>query len=171
MIASADEPVDTSSQLLAEFGERLRKARLRRRLTATKVAESAGITRVTLRRAENGDAAVSMGTFLRVMAILDLSADIALLARDDRSGRLIQDEALQKRRKGSTVPRRIYLKKYPQLRQIAWSLDPNAELGPTAAFQLYERNWRHVDQASMTAEERQLVAKLTQTIGKGVLLV
>ena len=85
MLANADEPLDTSSQLLAEFGERLRKARLRRRLTATKVAESAGITRVTLRRAENGDAAVSMGTFLRVMAILDLSADIALLARDDRS--------------------------------------------------------------------------------------
>ena len=57
-------------QLLAQFGERLRLARLRRRLSAQQVADSAGITRVTLHRAEAGDAAVTMGTYIKVMAAM-----------------------------------------------------------------------------------------------------
>ena len=57
-------------QLLAQFGERLRLARLRRRLTAQQVADSAGITRGTLHRAEAGDSAVTMGTYIKVMAAI-----------------------------------------------------------------------------------------------------
>ena len=162
---------EAENQLLAEFGARLRLARQRRRLSARQVAELAGITRVTLHRAELGDAAVTMGTYIKVMAAMDLGADVALLARDDKAGHLMQDARLPARRVGTTFPRRIRLAKYPQLKSNAWSLADDAEVGPTEAFQLYERNWRHVDTAAMEPAERALLAKLTATIGKGVMNV
>ena len=162
---------DDQSQLLAQFGERLRLARLRRRLTAQQVADTAGITRVTLHRAEAGDAAVTMGTYIKVMAAMALDADVGLLVRDDTAGHLVQDSQLPARRTGTSFPRRIRLAKYPQLRSIAWGLAEDAEVGPTEAFQLYERNWRHVEMAAMEPAEQALLAKLTATIGKGVMNV
>ena len=162
---------EAENQLLAEFGARLRMARQRRHLSAQHVADLANITRVTLHRAELGDAAVTMGTYIKVMAAMDLGADVALLARDDKTGHLLQDARLPARRVGTTFPRRIRLSKYPQLKSIAWSLADDAEVGPAEALQLYERNWRHVDTASMEPTERALLARLTATIGMGVLNV
>lgn len=164
---------EADGKLLAEFGERLRLARLRRRLTAQSVADAAGITRVTLSRAEQGDAAVTIGTYTNVLAALGMSADLALLARDDKAGRTLQDQRLARRRVRETaaLPAVIRLKDYPQLQQLAWNLSESAQLAPAEAFQLYERNWRHVDQAAMTPREKTLVGKLTKTIGKGVMLV
>src|SRR5687768_958308 len=170
---------DTQARLLAECGERLRKARLRRRLSAETAAAGAGVSRMTLHRAERGEPAVTIGTFIKLMGVLGLAGDVALLARDDRAGRLLQDDQLPRRR--STAPRtrrrparhaRIRLRDFAQLRQIAWQLDPGVvELGPEEAFALYERNWRHVDRDAMDAAERALLADLTATVGKGVLLV
>ena len=169
---------DTQARLLAECGERLRKARLRRRLSAEAAAAGAGITRMTLHRAERGEPAITMGTFVKLMGVLGLAGDVALLARDDRAGRLLQDEQLPRRRSATRTRRRparharIRLGDYAQLRQIAWQLDPGVvELGPEEAFALYERNWRHVDRDAMDAAERALLADLTATVGKGVLLV
>jgi transcriptional regulator with XRE-family HTH domain len=164
------------AQLLAELGERLRKARLRRRLTAQAVAREAGISRMTLSRLEGGDPAVTIGTVIKVMGVVGLAGDMALLARDDKLGRLVQDEQLPPRRAAAArtgvPPRRIRIDRYPQLRQIGWHLGPaKRELEAQEAFALYERNWRHVDQAAMSAQERELVRKLTDTYGKGVLLV
>lgn len=80
--------------LLADLGERLRLARLRRKLTATAVAQRAGISRTTLYNAECGDAAVTLGTYLRVLATLGLENDLDLIAADDKLGRKLQDLAL-----------------------------------------------------------------------------
>ncbi len=55
---------DPESALLAALGERLRLARRRRRKTAQEVAMQAGITRVTLRRVEAGEPAVTMATYV-----------------------------------------------------------------------------------------------------------
>ena len=85
-------------KMLAEFGERLRLARLRRELSAETVAERSSISRMTLHRAEKGSPAVSMGTYLRILAALHLDADINLLAKDDTLGRKLQDLELSKRR-------------------------------------------------------------------------
>jgi transcriptional regulator with XRE-family HTH domain len=164
------------AQLLRELGERLRNARLRRKLTAGGVAASAGVSRVTVHRAERGEPAIATGTLIRIMGALDIAGDVALLARDDKTGRLLQDAQLRPRRSKAPAttkpPRRIRVERYPQLRQIAWHLgSPTLELGPEEAFALYERNWRHVDRAAMTASEAALVKRLTATVGNGVLLV
>ena len=163
-------------QLLVELGERLRNARLRRKFTAGAVAAGAGVSRVTVHRAERGEPAIATGTLIKIMGVLDLAGDFALLARDDKMGRLLQDSRLRPRRNPAAAaaqpPQRIRIGLYPQLQQIAWHLGPpTTELGPEEAFALYERNWRHVDRAAMGAKEAALLKRLTATVGKGVLLV
>ena len=166
--------------LLEALGERLRLARRRRKWTAERVAAEAGITRVTLRRVEAGEPGVLMGTYLRVLATLGLAQDLILVARDDKLGRRLQDEALTRsavptvvKSAATNTPRSqsIRLADYPMLREVAWSTDDAAELTPPEAFALYERNWRHIDRAAMNSRERDLVEHLTKTVGKGVLLV
>jgi transcriptional regulator with XRE-family HTH domain len=83
-------------RLLTQLGERLRIARLRRKLSNTVVAQRAGISRTSLYKAEAGDAGATLGTYLRVLAVLGLETDLNLLAADDKLGRKLQDLALEK---------------------------------------------------------------------------
>jgi transcriptional regulator with XRE-family HTH domain len=162
--------LDAERALLVALGERLRLARRRRRNTAQELAAQAGITRVTLRRAEAGEPAVQVATYVKVLAALGLAQDLVLIARDDTFGHRLQDERLQ-RAVRKKPPNAIRLADYPALREIAWSTDPSAELTPEEAFAIYERNWRHLDRATLGARERKLLDRLTATVGKGVLLV
>lgn len=81
-------------RLLAQLGERIRLARLRRRLSTTAVAGRAGLSRTSLYKVEAGDAGVTMGAYLRVLAALGLEQDLHTVAADDRVGRKLQDLAL-----------------------------------------------------------------------------
>lgn len=83
-----------TERLLQAFAERLRLARLRRRLTARQVAERAGMTPATLRNLERGNAGVTIGAYLAVMQVLGIEADLALLAAADTQGRQLQDARL-----------------------------------------------------------------------------
>jgi transcriptional regulator with XRE-family HTH domain len=89
----------STSELLREFGGRLRLARLRRKLTAQQVAERAGMTPVTLRGLERGGAGVTVGAYLSVMQVLGLEKDVDFLAQADTFGRELQDARLQTPRK------------------------------------------------------------------------
>ena len=80
--------------MLAQMGERIRLARLRRRLSNAAVSGRAGISRTSLYKVEAGDAGVTMGTYLRVLAALGLEKDLEAVAADDRVGRKLQDLAL-----------------------------------------------------------------------------
>ena len=91
------------AKLLTAFGERLRLARLRRKLGVDLMCERANISRMTLYRAEEGSPAVALGTYLRILSVLKLEADLELIARDDKLGRILQDSELPKRRR---APRR-----------------------------------------------------------------
>lgn len=170
MITRTTALPDPENALLAALGKRLRLARRRRRKTAQEIAVQAGITRVTLRRAEAGEPAVTMATYVKVLAALGLAQDLVLVARDDTFGRRLQDEQLQRPARAKP-PALIRLADYPLLREIAWSTDPTAELSPTEAFAIYERNWRHLDRSAMGAKERKLLERLVATVGNGVLLV
>lgn len=93
-------PIYPSQQKqLAAFGERLRLARLRREMSAEVVAERSCISRVTLYRAEKGEASVALGIYLRILAVLQLEGDLDLLAKDDLLGRRLQDLRLPQRRR------------------------------------------------------------------------
>jgi transcriptional regulator with XRE-family HTH domain len=82
---------------LRQLGERLRLARLRRRLTGKQVAERAGMTPVTLRSLERGSSGVTIGAYLAVMQVLGAEQDVDLLLKEDPLGRDLQDAALARR--------------------------------------------------------------------------
>jgi transcriptional regulator with XRE-family HTH domain len=83
-----------TSELLRRFGERLRVARLRRRLSAKQVAERAGMNPMTLRSLERGGSGVTIGAYLAVMQVLGLEAELNQLAQADPVGRSLQDAKL-----------------------------------------------------------------------------
>lgn len=57
---------------LVTLGEKIRIARLRRRLTAEIVAQRAGTTRQTIAKIESGNPAVKAGTYAAVLQALGL---------------------------------------------------------------------------------------------------
>jgi transcriptional regulator with XRE-family HTH domain len=88
---------------LQAFGERLRLARLRRAFSAETVCARANISRPTLTKIEKGDASVTIGSYLQVLRVLEMEADLSTLAADDVIGRRLQDAGLAPR---ARAPRR-----------------------------------------------------------------
>ena len=82
------------TRLLEALGGNLKLARLRRKFSAETVAQRAGISRKTMYRVEQGDPAVALGIYARVMQALGLEQDLSLLAADDLLGRKLQDAGL-----------------------------------------------------------------------------
>ena len=82
-------------RLLAELGEHVKLARLRRNLSQQQVCERAGISRPTLRAIEQGSPGISLGTLVAVLQVLGLEKGITLIARDDELGRRLQDAGLE----------------------------------------------------------------------------
>lgn len=97
-------------RLLTSLGERIRLARLRRKLSNAAVAQRAGISRTSLYNVEAGHPGATLGTYLRVLAALGLENDFSTLAADDKVGRKLQDLELapeagtRPRRQGSKTP-------------------------------------------------------------------
>jgi transcriptional regulator with XRE-family HTH domain len=81
-------------QLLTQAGEDIRLARLRRKLSTTRVAERAAISRNTLHAIEQGTPTVSLGAYLQILFVLGLEKTILNLAAGDALGRKLQDTEL-----------------------------------------------------------------------------
>jgi len=64
------------------------------------------------------------------------------------------------------LPVRIALADYPQLRSLAWQVHGTDTLTPAEAFDIYERNARHLDMQAMPAHERDLWRSLQQAFLK-----
>jgi transcriptional regulator with XRE-family HTH domain len=143
---------------LAALGARLRAHREALQIPATTAAEAAGMSRVTLHRIERGEPSVTMGAYMSAIAALGLDLDFA----DAPAGR---------KRGGPALPRRIRVADYGQLKRITWQLGEVAELTPKEALACYERNWKHVDAAAMTEDERDLLRRLVDGLGGGHFLV
>lgn len=140
---------------LAALGGQLRAARKAQKVSAVALAEAAGLSRVTLHRIERGEAGVAIGHWFAVAEALGLRLS---LQSPPHAG-------------VDALPDAIRLDDYPALRQLAWQTPGLSELAPAAALALYERNWRHVDAAALSLRESALIARLTQALGDGRLLV
>lgn len=81
-------------KILKEFGENIKLARLRRKLSTQQVSERANIFRSTLWRIEKGSPSVAMGTYLQVLFVLGLEKDLLKVGMDDILGRKLQDAKL-----------------------------------------------------------------------------
>ena len=65
---------------LKKFGQDLRDARKRRRITMELAAERAGVSRATLSKIERGDDGVSFGAYAKVLFVLGMIERLAELA-------------------------------------------------------------------------------------------
>lgn len=82
------------TNLMAELGENIKLARLRRKLSTEQVAERANIARTTLWAIEKGSPNVALGSYVQVLFVLGLEKDLLRLAGDDPLGRKLQDAKL-----------------------------------------------------------------------------
>ena len=78
-------------RIFEQFGENIKLARKRRKLTTIQVAERADMNRATLYQIEKGNPGVSMGAYFNVLRVLGLQDDFLKLAADDELGRKLQD--------------------------------------------------------------------------------
>ena len=83
-----------AQKILAELGENIKLARLRRKLSAAQVAERANLSRPTLTSLEKGADTVSIGAYIKVLFALGLEKDLLGVAKDDVLGRKLQDANL-----------------------------------------------------------------------------
>ena len=137
---------------LIKLGAEIRAHRKALGINATTVAESAGISRVTLHRIEKGHPTVTMGAYLNVLASLNMPLPACSSATAQPTGWL---------------PVRIKINDYPQLRQLAWQIHGVDTLSLREALDIYQRNWRHIDQTALNPEERELINNLHETLEEG----
>ncbi len=78
-------------RVLEQLGENIKLARKRRSYTQVLISQRTGLSRLTIRKIEQGDPSVSMGHYVAVLGVLGLAGDIANVAHDDVLGRKVQD--------------------------------------------------------------------------------
>ena len=76
---------------LIQLGENIKLACKRRGYTQSLIAERTGLSRLTVRKIEQGDPTVSIGHYLAVLSVLGMVEDFTLVACDDELGRKLQD--------------------------------------------------------------------------------
>lgn len=106
MTASAMTPV-LERQLLLQLGDRLRRLRKTQGVGTVEMAERAGISRNTLRAVESGDPSPSINAYLRVMSVLGISGELALLAGDSLQPPPADSAAGRSRRAAPVVQVRV----------------------------------------------------------------
>lgn len=92
-----------TQQRAEALGDRLKAARLRRRMSEAEMAARALVSRPTIRRLEAGDLTVSAAVLVRVLEVLGLDDDIDRLADQDDLGHRLVDARLPRPHRSSTT--------------------------------------------------------------------
>lgn len=156
----AKSPLLPSATLAAliGLGQTIRVRRRTLGISVVTAAQAAGMSRVTWHRIEKGEPSVTIGAYLSALAVLGLQLEATLPG----------GAATKQTDTKAWIPVRIRLADYPQLKQLAWQLQGDAELTPAEALSIYERNARHFDLATMDEREQDLLAALRLAMGDGV---
>lgn len=140
---------------LKALGQLVRAQRKGLRISATATAEAAGMSRVTLHRIEKGEPSVTMGAYLNALTALGLQ----LVVQPTPTQNATLPTAFE-------LPECIELGNYPQLQQLAWHVQAATTLTPSEAWNIYERNARHLDETALQPHEQQLLAALRHQFGE-----
>lgn len=151
MPAKSPLPSAAASEQLAALGALVRARRKALKISATALAEAAGMSRVSVHRIEQGEPSVTMGAYLNALAALGMC--FSATARDETASHLADD-------KPGWLPARVRLADYPALKQLAWQVQGTDELTPREALSIYTRNWRHIDTMALLPHERHLIEAL-----------
>ena len=151
---------NTVADKLIAMGKQIRAHRKALRISSTAAAEAAGMSRVTLHRIEKGEPAVTMGAYVSAMAALGLNFGLVTPAEPIAPHHEVN--------RGGWIPARVCLKDYPQLKQLAWQSHGVETLSPAEAWDIYVRNWRHMDEQALTEHEHQLIDALRMAFAGGV---
>ncbi|MCB1846258.1 MAG: helix-turn-helix domain-containing protein [Halieaceae bacterium] len=146
----------TSEQLEARvkaLGAQVRQRRKALGISVITAAEAAGMSRDTWHRMEKGEVTVTIAAWFNALAVLGLEFGVGLT--DSTVTRLPID----------TIPVTVALADFPQLAALAWQVQGATEVSPREAFDIYERNKRHLDRTKLTPEEKALIASLNKVFG------
>ena len=91
-----------NARALSLLGENITIATKRRGYTQSLIAERTGLSRLTVRRIQEGSPSVSIGHYVAVLGVLGLVDDLTQVARDDELGRKLQDIKLMKGKAGGS---------------------------------------------------------------------
>lgn len=147
---------DLTAAKLQSLGAVLAARRKSLGVSATVAAEAAGMSRVTLHRIEKGEPSVTMGAWSNAIAALGMHLQL----QDQEAAKPTPAE------RSGWWPVRIALADYPQLKALAWQVHGTDHLTPVEAFDIYERNARHLDMPTMGAQEQALWQALQEAFGK-----
>jgi len=157
----------SAAQILIGLGAQARRQRKALRVSAGAAAAAAGMSRQTLNRIERGEPSVTMGAYVNALQALGLPLEA-------RGVPGAPEPATAPRPKSGVEVDSVRVSDYPQLQLLAWHL-PGAKgdlaVPGALALALYERNWRHLEQATLIQRERDLIEALVKAHGNGVLLV
>jgi transcriptional regulator with XRE-family HTH domain len=88
-----------NQKVLSLLGENIKLACKRRGYSQSLISGRTGLSRLTIRKIEQGSASVSIGHYVAVLSVLGLVEDFARVASDDVLGRKLQDIRLMGRSK------------------------------------------------------------------------
>lgn len=150
----------TSEQLEARvkaLGAQMRQRRKVMGVSMTTAAEAAGMSRVTWHRMEKGEFTVTIGAWFNALAVLGLEFGVGLTSTTTQPP-ASPDYSV-------AIPVSIALADFPQLAALAWQVQGVDAVSPREAYDIYERNERHIDRANITPEEAGLIASLQKVFG------
>lgn len=145
----------TTEQLQRRVAALALQVRQRRKVlgvTVQTAAQAAGMSRDTWQRMEKGGVSVTIGAWFNALSVLGLEFGVG-----------IGDESAPAA--AGSIPVTVRLADYPQLAALAWQVQGATAIPARAAYDIYQRNARHIDREKLTGEEAALIHNLAEVFG------
>ena len=151
------------SQILQQLSTMIAMRRRQRHLKQADLATAAMVSLKTVTNIETSIDKHDIGIqkVLRILRELDIAIEL----------KAVKPNTCVTVQVNSTVSPTIPIEDFPQLKLLTWNRSHDGMLNEVEAFELYERNWRHIDEANLINKEQNLIERLTRQYGNGVMNV